>query len=356
MSDIQRLVRDNIRRLKPYSCARDEYRGSSGIFLDANENSFGSVLDVGLNRYPDPHQLELKARIAAIRGTTPERVFLGNGSDEVIDLLIRVLCEPQRDKVMILPPTYGMYRVAADISDVPVVEVPLTAGFQLDLDRIFAQTDDVKILFICSPNNPSGNLIREKDIGTVLEKFNGVVVLDEAYMDFAPGHSWLPQLDQYRQLVIMQTFSKAWGLAGVRLGMAFADPEIIELLTKIKYPYNVSGSTQQLTLKALSYPDKKEEMVRRILAERKRLITELKGLTIVRTVYPTDANFLLVKFRDARQVFEYLREKQIVVRDRSTVIRCDNCLRITVGKPEENMTLIKTLEKFIAEHAETSEK
>lgn len=356
MSEIQDLVRANVRRLKPYSCARDEYRGSKGIFLDANENSLGSVLKSGLNRYPDPRQQALKARLAAFKGIAPERIFLGNGSDEVIDLLIRIFCEPQQDKIMLLPPTYGMYRVVADISNVPVVEVPLTANFQLDLDRIFALTDGVKLLFICSPNNPSGNLIRNKDIGAVLDNFKGLVVLDEAYMDFAPGQSWLPRLKQYRKLVIMQTFSKAWGLANVRLGMAFADPEIIELLTKIKYPYNVSGSTQQLVLEALSQIEKKDKFVEQILAERGKLIDNLNRLMIVETVYPSDANFLLVKFRQTRKVFDYLIERRIVVRDRSAVIGCDNCLRITVGKPEENKTLIKALEQFSAEQAEIAGK
>ncbi len=356
MSEIQDLVRANIRRLNPYSCARDEYRGTTGIFLDANENSFGSVLKSGLNRYPDPRQRELKARIASVKGTAIERTFLGNGSDEVIDLLIRIFCEPKQDKIMLLPPTYGMYRVAADINNVPVAEVPLTAGFQLDLNRIFAQTDGVKLLFICSPNNPSGNLIRANDISNVLDNFKGLVVLDEAYMDFAPGQSWLPRLNQHRKLVIMQTFSKAWGLAGVRLGMAFADPEIIELLTKIKYPYNVSGSTQQLALEALSHIEKKDKFVEQILAERRKLIDNLNTLMIVETVYPSDANFLLVKFRQTRKVFDYLIKRRIIVRDRSTVIRCDNCLRITVGTPEENRTLIKTLEQFVAEHTETAGK
>ncbi|MBN2600809.1 MAG: histidinol-phosphate transaminase, partial [Candidatus Marinimicrobia bacterium] len=340
-----------VRKLKPYSCARDEYHGDAGIFLDANENSLGSVLNVDLNRYPDPRQTELKARIAAIKNVSMEQLFLGNGSDEVIDLLVRVFCEPGRDKVMILPPTYGMYKVVADINNVAVVEVPLTQDYQIDIDTVLENADNVKLIFICSPNNPTGNVINETEILALIEKFSGLIVIDEAYIDFVVDKSWLPRLKQYPNLVILQTFSKAWGLASIRLGMGFADPLLIDLLNKIKYPYNVSGATQQLALEALSYLEKKDKMVARILSERQKLIGDLKKLDIVQKVYSTDANFILIRFRDAKQVFDYLIQKQIIVRDRSNVIRCDDSLRITVGKPEENNILIEALENFTAESA-----
>ncbi|MDO9548342.1 MAG: histidinol-phosphate transaminase [Candidatus Marinimicrobia bacterium] len=346
MLDIQQLARKNVRELKPYSCARDEYNGDTGIFLDANENSIGSVLNIDLNRYPDPRQIELKARITTIKGSEMDRLFLGNGSDEVIDLLIRVFCEPADDKIMILPPTYGMYKVAADINNVAVVEVPLTSDFQIDTGLVFRNTDSAKLIFICSPNNPTGNCLREADIKTIMEKFNGLIIIDEAYIDFTPKKSWLPKLNQYPNLVIMQTFSKAWGLASIRLGMAFADPQIVELLTKIKYPYNVNGATQQLALEALSYGDKKNDLVAQILTEREALIKQLEKLKIVEKVYPTDANFVLVKFQRAKPVFDFLIEKQIVVRDRSQMIRCDNSLRITVGAAEENKKLIDALKIY----------
>jgi len=346
MIDIQKLARENVRKLKPYSCARDEYKNDTGIFLDANENSIGSVLNISLNRYPDPRQIELKARIAAIKGGEINRIFLGNGSDEVIDLLIRAFCEPARDKIMILPPTYGMYQVAADVNNVDVVAVPLTPDFQIDTAAVLRSTDAVKIIFICSPNNPTGNCLREADIRNILENFDGLLVLDEAYIDFAPEKSWLPKLNQYPNLVILQTFSKAWGLASIRLGMGFADPQIIELLTKIKYPYNVNGATQQLALEALSYMDKKNELVAQILAERETLIGQLQQLDSVEKVYPTDANFVLVKFKQAKRVFDFLIGKQIIVRDRSDVIRCEDSLRITVGTPGENAKLIETLKTY----------
>jgi len=356
MIDIQQLARKNVRELKAYSCARDEYKGNSGIFLDANENSIGSVLNVDLNRYPDPRQLELKARIAAIKGIMIERTFLGNGSDEVIDLLVRAFCEPEIDKIMILPPTYGMYKVVADINNVEVVETPLTENYQLDVKRILDNVENVKMIFVCSPNNPTGNTLKESDILELLENFNGLVIIDEAYIDFSPEKSWLLKLNRFPNLVIMQTFSKAWGLASIRLGMGFADPQIIELLNKIKYPYNVSGATQQLALEALSYIEKKDKMVATILSERQKLIGELKKLDIVIKINPTDANFILVKFREAKKVFEYLMSKQVIVRDRSRVIRCEESLRITIGKPEENKTLIETLKKFAAENAGSAEK
>ena len=346
MIDFKALVRPHILNLKPYNTARDDYSGKIGIFLDANENSLGSAVADSYNRYPDPHQVELKARVAALKGVTPEQVFLGSGSDEVIDLLIRVFCEPGRDKIMVLPPTYGMYAVCAAANNISVVEISLTKTFTINMQQILQNATDVKLLFLCSPNNPTGNCLPESEITEILDNFAGIVVLDEAYIDFAPSRSWLTRLSRYPNLVIMQTFSKAWGLANLRLGMAFADPAIINFLSWIKYPYNISGLTQELALKALQNESAKDKMVALILTERQRLAKELTRLPIVQKVFPSEANFLLVKFDNAQTVFEFLIEQQIIVRDRSHALHCDNCLRITVGTPEENKILIAKLKEY----------
>ncbi|MCD6441029.1 MAG: histidinol-phosphate transaminase [Candidatus Marinimicrobia bacterium] len=341
--DIDKLARRNVRELEPYSCARDEYQGDTGIFLDANENSLGSVLTPGLNRYPDPLQKKLKAKISDVKNIAPENIFLGNGSDEVIDLLIRAFCEPREDRILIMPPTYGMYAVTAGVNAVPVVRAPLTFNYQIDTDAVLKKSAGVKLIFICSPNNPTGNCLNDTDIERILINFDGLVVLDEAYIDFAPERSWAKRLARYPNLVIMQTFSKAWGLANIRLGMGFADRRIIELLNRIKYPYNVNGVTQQLALKGLSRESLKDKMVAQILAERRKLAARLEQLSIVEKVYPSEANFLLVKFENARTIFNYLIDKQIIVRDRSRVVLCDNCLRITVGASNENDELLQQL-------------
>ena len=346
MIDFKALVRPHILNLKSYNTARDDYSGKIGIFLDANENSLGSAVADSYNRYPDPHQVELKAKVAALKGVTPEQVFLGSGSDEVIDLLIRVFCEPGRDKIMVLPPTYGMYAVCAAANNVNVVDIPLTESFTINTSQVYKNAVDVKLLFLCSPNNPTGNCLPESEVAAILDNFAGIVVLDEAYIDFAPSRSWLPRLSRYPNLVIMQTFSKAWGLANLRLGMAFADPAIINFLSWIKYPYNISGLTQELALKALQNESAKDKMVALILTERQRLAKELTRLPIVQKVFPSEANFLLVKFDNAQTVFEFLIEQQIIVRDRSRALHCDNCLRITVGTPEENKILISKLKEF----------
>jgi len=346
MIDFKALVRPHILNLKSYNTARDDYSGKIGIFLDANENSLGSAVADSYNRYPDPHQVELKAKVAALKGVTPEQVFLGSGSDEVIDLLIRVFCEPGRDKIMVLPPTYGMYAVCAAANNVNVVDIPLTESFTINTSQVYKNAVDVKLLFLCSPNNPTGNCLPESEVAAILDNFAGIVVLDEAYIDFAPGCSWLPRLSRYPNLVIMQTFSKAWGLANLRLGMAFADPAIINFLSWIKYPYNISGLTQKLALKALQNESAKDKMVALILTERKRLARELAGLPIVQKIFPSDANFILVRFNDMQPVFEFLIEQQIIVRDRSRASHCNNCLRITVGTPEENKILISKLKEF----------
>ena len=346
MVDLEKLARRNIIDLQPYATARDDYSGAIGIFLDANENSLGSVTPQKFNRYPDPHQKRLKQKIAALKNVNPEQVFLGNGSDEVIDLLIRVFCQPGTEKIMILPPTYGMYAVSAASNDVGVVSVALTPNFQINLPQIFEQIAGVKLIFLCSPNNPTGNCLNPADVVSLLEKFKGIVVIDEAYIDFAPQKSFLPRLKEFNNLLIMQTFSKAWGLANLRLGMAFADPQIIDWLSRLKYPYNVNGLTQELALTALERSAEKDRMVAELRTERERLAGSLEELPIVKKVYPSDANFLLVKFRDARSVFQYLINQKIIVRDRSQALHCENCLRITVGTPNENDILIAKLKDF----------
>jgi len=344
--DLTRYARRNVINLEPYSTARDDYSGEIGIFLDANENSLGSATERAFNRYPDPHQRQLKQRIAELKNVRPEQVFLGNGSDEVIDLLIRVFATPGRDRLMILPPTYGMYAVSAAANDIAVMRVPLTPEFEIDVPVVLNQTVAVKMIFLCSPNNPTGNCLRPENVFRLLENFNGIVVIDEAYVDFAPEKSFLPRLTEFNNLVVMQTFSKAWGLANLRLGMAFADPQIIDWLSRIKYPYNVNGVTQELALAALERIDRKDQMVNIILSEKVRLVRELSDLKIVENVYASDANFLLVKFREARRVFEYLIAQKIIVRDRSQATHCENCLRITVGAPPENDILIAKLKEF----------
>lgn len=333
-------MRKNIITLKPYSSARDEFQGEAEVFLDANENPYPSPY----NRYPDPLQRNLKQKIAELKGVDPSQIFLGNGSDEAIDLLIRAFCEPGHDSIMITEPTYGMYSVCAEINAVNVQQALLTPDFDLDLDA-FPNTFDAttKIIFLCSPNNPTGNLLSHDKIVEVLKRFYGIVVVDEAYIDFAKGKSFIKDLKKYPNLVVLQTFSKAWGLAGLRLGMCYASEEIIAILNKIKYPYNINIRTQELVLEALENKYKKDIWVEEILDQRSKLAKALKGLSIVEKVFPSDANFLLVRVKDAHSTYEHLVNKRIIVRDRSKVMLCYNCLRITVGAPEENEKLIETL-------------
>ncbi len=345
--EINKLIRENIRSLTPYSSAREEHFSEDGIFMDANENAFGSVLDASLNRYPDPSQRQLKNEIAKDRRISPNQIFLGSGSDEAIDLLIRAFCEPTRDRIMVCSPTYGMYSVCAAVNNVEVVEAPLTPSFQPNLENILNQgTGDLKLLFLCSPNNPTGNCLDGQKIKEILENFPGIVVLDEAYIDFAVTNSWLSDLSKYKNLVILQTFSKAWGLANIRLGMAFAHPEIIEILSKIKFPYNVNGVTLQTALEALPKKANMQKIVRQILTERERLKHNLLNFSFVEKIYPSDANFLLVKFNGSRKVYYFLTQNRILVRDRSNLTHCRNCLRITVGTPEQNQKLLDTLTHF----------
>jgi histidinol-phosphate aminotransferase len=342
--DFNKLLRENIRGLKPYSSARDEFSGEAAVFLDANENPYNSPW----NRYPDPHQRVLKARVSRIKNIPSQNIFLGNGSDEPIDLLFRAFCEPGKDNVVSINPSYGMYRVAADTNNVAMNLVALSAEFELNADAILsAVTAETKLIFLCSPNNPSGNILDHNEMLKIIEGFSGIVVLDEAYIDFCPEHSFLPSLDKYPNLVILQTFSKAWGMAGLRLGMAFASESIIEVLSRIKYPYNLSILTQTKALELLADEQPKIEWVAIILKERERLIENLKKYPFVVKIYPADANFVLVKTHDPRGIYEYLVEEKIIVRDRSSIALCEGCLRISIGSPEENATLLEALDGLI---------
>lgn len=344
MFDPKQLLRPHLKNLVPYSSARDDYKGSEGVFLDANENPYGSITAEKWNRYPDPYQKHLKARIAEIKGVKPEQIFLGNGSDEPIDLLFRAFCEPGVDNVIINPPTYGMYKVSADINNVEIREVLMTEGFDLDVNGILNAADDrTKIVFVCSPNNPSGNDVDLGKIEQVVKDFKGLVVVDEAYIDFADRASFTNRLEEFPNLIVLQTFSKAWGLAALRLGMAFCSEEILSILNKIKAPYNLSGLTQDTVLKALANAASKDEMVSDILRNRAELKVELEALDIIEEVYPTDANFFLARIRNAKSVYKKLIEQQVILRDRSSVVLCDDGIRITVGTTAENHTLIKAL-------------
>ncbi|MEP7320095.1 MAG: histidinol-phosphate transaminase [Panacibacter sp.] len=346
--NLNNLTRENIKKLVPYSSARDEFSGEAKVFLDANENSLGSPLTKWYNRYPDPHQQKLKAAISAVKGIAPEHIFLGHGSDECIDLLYRCFCNPGKDNVIICPPTYGMYEVSANINDVEIRKVPLLPDFQLDLIHLENIADtNTKLIWICSPNNPTGNSFRRIDIETVLNNFNGIVVIDEAYINFAKQKSFVQELADYPNLVVMQTFSKAWGLAGLRLGMAFASTEIIALLDKVKPPYNINQATQELALKAIQEVDQVNAMILELVDMRQALIEVFEQIPVVEKVYESDANFILVKIKDAGTVYDFLLTKGIVVRDRSNVKLCEDCLRITVGTEQENTLLVDALAEYL---------
>ncbi|HJW18873.1 MAG TPA: histidinol-phosphate transaminase [Flavisolibacter sp.] len=345
--DLDKLIRKNIKDLKPYSSARSEYSGTANVFLDANENSYGSPLTKWYNRYPDPLQWELKKKIAAIKNVAAENMLLGNGSDECIDLLIRAFCEPQKDNIIICPPTYGMYEVYGNINNVEIREVPLLPDFQLNLEGIEAAIDEnTKLLFICSPNNPTGNSIDREDIEIVLNNFEGIVVIDEAYINYSRHRSFVAELKEYPNLVVMQTFSKAWGLAALRLGINFASVDIINVLNKIKPPYNINQATQELAIKALDNLEDVNTMIRETVKEREVLVKELVQLPMVKKVYPSDANFVLAKMDLATEVYNYLKAKGIIVRNRSNVMLCEDCLRITVGTPEQDRQLLNTLKEY----------
>ena len=344
---IDHLLRDNIRSLHPYSSARDEYHGEPGIFLDANENPFPSPFGVDLNRYPDPRQRRLKTRIAELKGVDAAQIFLGNGSDEAIDLLLRAFCEPHRDAIVTLPPTYGMYAVCAAVNAVAVRSALLTADFDIDVDGTLQAADaHTKMIFICTPNNPTGNLMTAAKIERILAAFPGLVIIDEAYIDFSSHPSWTERLADFPRLVVLQTFSKAWGLAGIRLGMAFGNAAIIDVLNRIKYPYNVNCMTQAVALEALADVSVMRGAVDAIITERERLRSILATMEMVETVYPSEANFLLVKLPSPQSLYRFLIDQKIIVRDRSRVALCEGCLRITIGTAAENDTLLAAMKHY----------
>lgn len=345
--DLTRLLRENIRQLTPYSSARDEFKGEASVLLDANENAFGSPLDRHLNRYPDPLQHQLKLKLSTIKGVPARNMFLGNGSDEAIDILFRAFCRPGIDNVILTPPTYGMYEVSANINDVATKRVNLTTDFQLNLEGIAEAIDaNTRIIFLCSPNNPTGNSLHREDVETVLANFNGLVVIDEAYINYSRQKTFIQELTEYSNLVVLQTLSKAWGLAALRLGMAFASEEIIEVFNKIKPPYNINQVTQELALAALDRVDQVNDWIKTTVAEREKLSKNLRSFEFVTHVYPSDANFILVKTSDPRALYEYLVGESIIVRDRSKVELCAGCLRLTVGTPAENTLLLAALGRF----------
>jgi histidinol-phosphate aminotransferase len=347
MFDLNNLLRENIKKLVPYSSARDDFKGEAQIFLDANENSFGSPLTKWYNRYPDPLQKKVKEKLSEIKGIPVENIFLGNGSDECIDILLRAFCEPGKDNIIICPPTYGMYEVSANINDVQIKKVPLTPTFQLDLPTIEEAVDDhTKMIFLCSPNNPTGNSLNKSDVEIILNNYFGLVVIDEAYINFSRFRSFTQELNDYPNVCVLQTLSKAWGLAALRVGIAFASEQIIHVMNKIKPPYNINQASQELALVALGEVGQVNSMIREIVNQREELIRLLSELPIVQKIHPSDANFLLVKVVDARGIYSFLLEKGIVVRDRSKVELCEGCLRITVGTPKENNELVNELQNF----------
>jgi histidinol-phosphate aminotransferase len=347
MFNLNNILRENIKNLTPYSSARDEFQGEASVYLDANENAFGSPLDEPYNRYPDPLQYNVKKRLSEIKGVPIRNIFLGNGSDEAIDILFRSFCNPGVDNVILVPPTYGMYEVSANINDVQAKKVSLTEDFQLNLEGIAEAIDqNTKLIFICSPNNPTGNSINRDDVETLLNNFDGIVVVDEAYINFSRQKSFIQELTEYSNLVVLQTLSKAWGLAGLRVGMAFASEEIIEVMNKVKPPYNINESSQQLALKALANVDQVNGWIKETLLQRDKLVLALKDLDFVLDIYPSDANFILVKTTDPKGIYNFLVQKGIIVRDRSKIDLCEGSLRITVGTPAENEILIDTLKNF----------
>jgi histidinol-phosphate aminotransferase len=347
MFDLHSLVRENVKHLVPYSSARDEFTGKADVYIDANENSLGSPLTRWYNRYPDPHHQALKAKLGTIKGVSPKHIFIGNGSDEAIDILYRVFCVPAKDNVIICPPTYGMYEVSAHINDVELRKVELIRSFQLDLEALERAIDgQTKMIWLCSPNNPTGNVLDRADVEMVLNNFEGIVVVDEAYINFSRQRSLIPDLADYPNLVILQTLSKAWGLAALRLGMAFASPEIIDFMNRVKPPYNINQATQELALLALDEVDQVNDMIRLLVEEREKLTSVLSGMRGIRKVHVSDTNFLLVEMEKAHEVYRFLLDKGIVVRDRSKTPLCEDCLRITVGTPAENQKLINALMAF----------
>lgn len=343
MNNIQKIIRPNIAALAPYSCARDEFKGEASVYLDANESPYNN----GTNRYPDPLQSEVKLLLAPLKKVRPEQIFLGNGSDEAIDLVYRIFCRPGIDNVVAPAPTYGMYQVCADINDIEYRAVPLKADYQLDMEAMKQAIDEnTKAIWLCSPNNPTGNVFAKEDLLWFLDNAEAMIVVDEAYIDFSDKGTMVEMLDKYPNLIVLQTFSKAWGQAAIRLGIAMASEEVISLYNKVKYPYNVNILTQQQALKVLGNVAKKESQVKEILAQRDVLKNLLLSLSCVEEIYPSDSNFLLVKVNDANGIYKYLQDKGIIVRNRHRVTLCANCLRITVGTPTENAEIYNALKDF----------
>jgi histidinol-phosphate aminotransferase len=343
MTDLNKLLRENIKKLIPYSSARNEYHGEASVFLDANENPYNEPV----NRYPDPLQSRLKEEIARIKHVDPTSVFVGNGSDEAIDLIIRAFCEPRLDNIVSIDPTYGMYGVCASINHVEFRKILLTPSFDLNVDALLSSADaSTKVIFLCSPNNPTSNRFSGDAIRTVLRSFEGIVVLDEAYIDFSADRGFLPSLVSHPNLVVLQTLSKAWGMAGIRLGMAFADPTIIEVLTKIKYPYNINILTLETALESLKNSAGPEKWITAIIQQRTMLEKELKAFSFVSKVFPSDANFLLVKVDNPHDLYQFLTAQKIIVRDRSGMSLCEGCLRITVGTENENAKLLEAMKIY----------
>lgn len=342
--ELEKMVRKNILALKPYSSARNEYAGKKAhVFIDANENPFNS----GINRYPDPLQMELKQLVAPMKGVRPEQIFFGNGSDEAIDLVYRVFCEPRLDNVVAIDPTYGMYEVSADINDVEYRKVQLDDNFQFRAFSLLNECDcHTKAIFLCSPNNPTGNNLDRGEIEKIIMGFHGIVVVDEAYSDFSDARPFRLDLDKYPNLIVLNTFSKAWGSAAIRLGMAFASPEIIELFNKVKYPYNVNELTQKQAKQVVTDSARLHKQLRQVLDERESLMRAFAQLPICEMVYPSDANFFLAKVTDATKIYNYLVDRGIVVRNRHHITLCSNCLRVTIGTVQENSELLGALRQY----------
>lgn len=341
MFDLGRLVRANIQALKPYSSARDEFKGTQGVFLDANENPFGT-----LNRYPDPYQNTLKQKLSKIKDIDKDHIFLGNGSDEIIDLIYRIFCNPGKDKALTFTPTFGMYQVAADINNVELINLPLTHDFEINIKTLKPCLHDnaLKLIFICSPNNPTGNIFKKEHIKFILDNFKGIVIIDEAYIDFSNSKSWNQKLENHPNLIVLQTFSKAWALASARIGIAYANKDIIQLLNKVKLPYNISELNQKAVIKALDNQSLFESNLNTILLEKRRLIEKLNEFKIIKKIFPSDANFLLVEFEDANKTYQDLVNHKIITRNRHNLVK--NCIRITVGTPEENQKLLRSLKNI----------
>ena len=344
MKTLQELIRPNIWSLAPYSCARNEFTGEASVFLDANENPYNQPF----NRYPDPLQVQLKEKIAALKGVRPTQIMLGVGSDEPIDLIFRIFCEPAQDNVVAINPTYGMYGVCADINNVAYKQVNLNDDFSLDAQNVLDACDaNTKVIFLCSPNNPTGNSLERSEIEKIVTSFEGIVVIDEAYIDFSNEPSWLASLNAYPNIIVLQTFSKAWGMAALRCGMAFASEDIIAFFNKVKYPYNLNLLTQEAVLKQVEAVEQKNKWVETLLAERSKMIANLQNLPLVKHIYPTDANFVLAKVDDANKTYNYLVNKGIIVRNRNSVTLCQGCLRITIGTPQENQELLTALAQMV---------